>query len=50
MKKYLMCCPYCNKIVGIDAEVTGIALKEKKVNQKTYEEFRESLQKKQEEK
>ena len=36
----IMCCPYCKKAVGLEIDVSGVNVKEKKVNQKTYEEIK----------
>ena len=41
MMKFIICCPYCKKAIGIELEVTSVNIKEKKVNQNTYEELKE---------
>lgn len=43
MKKHLICCPYCKKAIGLELEVSSVNIKERKVNQKTYEDEVEKL-------
>ncbi|KKN40771.1 hypothetical protein LCGC14_0729870 [marine sediment metagenome] len=46
MKKMVGCCPYCKKAIGLEVEVSGVNIKEKKVNQKTYEFVKSSINEK----
>ena len=45
MKKFIACCPYCKKAIGLEIEVSSANIKEKKVNQNTYEELEKQQEK-----